>query len=54
MQKSLQDLDNFTAAGAQAFQNLEGVVHTLEENWSRRKSGEAKIKAQGGKAVSEN
>lgn len=45
MQKSLQGLDNFTAAGAQAFQNLEGVVHTLEENWSRRKSGEAKIKA---------
>lgn len=45
MQKSLQGLHNFTAAGAQAFQNLEGVVHTLEENGSRRKSGEANIKA---------
>lgn len=45
MQKSLQGLDNFTAAGAQAFQNLEGVVHTLEENGSRREWAEAKIKA---------
>ena len=36
MQKLLQGLDNFTAAGAQAFQNLGGVVHTLEENGSRR------------------
>lgn len=35
MQKSLHGLDNFTAAGAQAFQNLEGVVHTLEENGSK-------------------
>ena len=45
MQKSLQGLDNVTAAGAQAFQNLEGVVHTLEESGSRREWGEAKIKA---------
>ena len=39
MEKSLQGLDNFTAAGAQAFQNLESVVHTLEENGSKREWG---------------
>ena len=32
MQKSLQSLDNVTAADARAFQNLEGVVLTLEQN----------------------
>ena len=32
MQKSFQSLDNVTAADARAFQNLEGVVLTLEQN----------------------
>ena len=44
MQKSLPGLDNVTAAGAQAFQNLDGVVHTLEKNGSRREWGRPKLR----------
>ena len=39
MQKSLQSLVNVTAADARAFQNLEGVVLTLEENGLDEKGG---------------
>ena len=44
-QKSLQGLDNVTSAGAQAFQNLVGVVQALEEDGVREGWVEDKIKA---------
>ena len=45
MQKSLQGLDNVTAAGAQAFQNIVDVRQTFEENGTKGEWVEAMSKA---------
>ena len=47
MQKSLQSLDNVIAAGAQAFQKLKGVCHTLEENGLDENGGRRKLRPSG-------
>ena len=47
MQKSFQSVDNVIAAGAQAFQNLKGVFHTLEENGLDENGGRLKLRPSG-------